>query len=72
MFFMVCKTKICQQKHFFTIGDIFFNLGAKNYFGIKKISYFGNYIDPCLFLVKLETNTSCKPEYNYNKVNSLH
>ena len=27
-------------------GGIFLKLGAKNYFGIKKISFFGNYIDP--------------------------
>jgi len=27
-------------------GGIFFKLGAKNYFGIEKISFFGNYIDP--------------------------
>ncbi len=33
--------------HFFTIGGIFLKLGAKNYFGIEKISYFGNYMDPC-------------------------
>ena len=31
---------------FFTIGGIFLKLGAKNYFGIEKISYFWNYIDP--------------------------
>jgi len=34
--------------HFFTIGGIFFKLVAKNYFGIQKISYFGNYMDPCI------------------------
>ena len=33
--------------HFFTMGE-FFKLGAKNYFGIEKISYFGNYMDPSL------------------------
>ena len=33
--------------HFFTIGDIFFKVGGKNYFGIGKISFFGNYMDPC-------------------------
>ena len=31
---------------FFNWGR-FFKLGAKNYFGIEKISYFGNYMDPC-------------------------
>ena len=31
---------------FFTIGGIFLKLGAKNYFEIEKISYFGNYMDP--------------------------
>ena len=34
--------------HFFKkLGAFFFKLGAKNYFGIEKISFFGNYIDPC-------------------------
>ena len=39
---------------FFTIWGIFYNwghfflkLGAKNNFGIEKISYFGSYMDPC-------------------------
>ena len=27
-------------------GGIFLQLGAKNYFGIEKISFFGNYLDP--------------------------
>ena len=27
-------------------GGIFLQSGAKNYFGIKKNSYFGNYMDP--------------------------
>jgi len=37
---------------FFTIGGIFFSfLGAKNNFGIEKTSYFGNYMDPCIFVV---------------------
>ena len=34
--------------HFFTIGGNFFKLVAKNYFGIEKISHFGNYMDPCI------------------------
>ena len=29
-------------------GGIFFKLGAKTYFGIEKISFFWNYIDPWL------------------------
>ena len=32
-------------------GGIFFKLEAKNYFGIEKISFFGNYIDPCILEV---------------------
>jgi len=28
-------------------GHFFSKLGAKNYFGIEKISFFGNYIAPC-------------------------
>ena len=40
----------------FLIGGIFFNLGAKNYFGIfEKISFFGNYMDPWLQNILLET-----------------
>ena len=38
---------------FFTIGGIFFQLGAKNYFGIQKINYFGNYIDPCAMIITI-------------------
>jgi len=37
--------------HFLTIGGIFFfKLGAKNYFGIEKICYFGNYMDPWILV----------------------
>ena len=41
---------------FFLIGGIFlqlghfFKLGVKNYFGIEKISCFGNNMDPCFRL----------------------
>ena len=32
-------------------GGIFLKLGAKNYFGIEKISFFGNYIDPWIQVI---------------------
>ena len=38
---------------FFKLGAFFSKLGATNYFGIEKISFFGNYIDPCIYLVEL-------------------
>jgi len=34
------------EKKILTGGIFFLNWGAKNYFGIEKISFFGNYIDP--------------------------
>ena len=37
---------------FFTIGGIFLKLGAKHYFGIEKISFFGNYMDPWVLPTK--------------------
>ena len=33
---------------FLQLGAFFLKLGAKNYFGIEKISYFGNYMEPCI------------------------
>jgi len=45
---------LVEFENIFLIGGIFLQLGAffltwraKNYFGIEKISYFGNYMDPC-------------------------
>jgi len=40
------EKKILLWAFFLKIGGIFFKMGAKNYFGIEKISFFGNYIDP--------------------------
>ena len=45
---------LVEFENVFLIGGIFFynwghfvlKLGAKNNFGIEKISYFGNYMDP--------------------------
>ena len=36
---------------FYNWGHFFSFLGAKKYFGIEKTSYFGNYMDPCIFVV---------------------
>ena len=38
---------LVEFENVFLIGGIFFKLGAKNYFGIEKMSYFGNYMEPC-------------------------
>ena len=35
-----------EFENVFLIGGIFFTIGGKNYFGIEKISFFGNYMDP--------------------------
>ena len=35
-----------EFENVFLIEGIFFKLGAKKYFGIEKISFFGNYMDP--------------------------
>ena len=37
---------LVEFENVFLIGGIFLKLGAKNNFGIEKISYFGNYMDP--------------------------
>ena len=38
---------LVEFENVFLIEGIFFKLGAKDNFGIEKISYFGNYMDPC-------------------------
>ena len=37
---------LVEFENVFLIVGIFLQLGAKNYLGSKKISYFGNYMDP--------------------------
>ena len=37
---------LVEFENIFLMGAFFLKLGAKNYFGIEKISYFGNYMDP--------------------------
>jgi len=37
---------LVEFENVFLIEGIFLQLGAKNYFGIEKISYFGNYMNP--------------------------
>jgi len=39
---------LVEFENIFLMGAFFLKLGAKNYFGIEKISYFGNYMDPRL------------------------
>ena len=34
------------EAYFLQLWAFLLKLGAKNYFGIEKISYFGNYMDP--------------------------
>ena len=65
---------------FFNRGHFFFKLGAKNYFGIEKISYFGNYMDPwrkaivfnvipkmlCSYIMhKFEISAKNEPNHNH-------
>ena len=55
---------LVEFENVFLIGGIFFyNLGPKIYFGIEKISYFGNYMDPC----KIRVTKSCvHQDFNNN------
>ena len=48
---------------FFTIGGILFKVGGKNYFGIEKISYFWNYMDPLVVVCHHIQST-----FNHNKI----
>ena len=54
---------LVEFENVFLIVGIFLQLGAKNYFWIEKISYFGNYMDPwyicyCITGVIIKTSRS--------------